>query len=112
MYFASPSRILCALGPGSLVLILGPAVEVMVCVAIVILVSKFRRAEAPHRTQPAISRPGLEDEERISRLQRGWRAHVTAAPPENGAGRPESPPSKPGTAPAIAWRTRMCCACS
>jgi len=60
MYFASPSSILCALGPGSLVLILGPAVEVMVCVAIIILVSKVGRVKAPNGTQPVISRPGLE----------------------------------------------------
>src|SRR5215467_14560089 len=38
IYFASPCRTACALGPGSLVLILGPALEIA-CVAMFILFS-------------------------------------------------------------------------
>src|SRR5947209_17764494 len=50
----------CALGPGSLVLIIGPAVEVMVLVAISILVSS-----SVVGTQPVCFRPGFAVRKRL-----------------------------------------------
>src|SRR5215831_3377326 len=52
-------------------------------------------------------RPGVEDEVRLSRRQRDWRASAPAARPDNAAGRLKSLPSKPENAPACATQTMM-----
>src|SRR6516164_3991819 len=74
----------------------------MVCVGIFILM-KNRYGEIG---QPEF-RPGFEDEVRLSRRQRDWRANAPAARPDNAAGRLKSPPSKPENAPACATQTMM-----
>src|SRR5262249_10195100 len=72
----------------------------MVCVGIFILMkNQFGEIGQPE------FRPEVEDEVRLSRRRRDWRANARAARPGNAAGRPKSPPSKPETAPACATQT-------
>src|SRR5215469_16436228 len=74
----------------------------MVCVGIFILMkNRFGEIGRPE------FRPGVEEEVRLSRRQRDWRASAPAARRGNAAGRLKSPPSKPENAPACATQTMM-----
>src|SRR5215472_11754571 len=74
----------------------------MVCVGIFILMkNRYGEIGLPE------FRPGFEDEVRLSRRQRDWRANEPAARPDNAAGRLKSPPSKPENAPACATQTMI-----
>src|SRR5437868_6807136 len=83
----------------------------MVCVAMFILFSKLLRVDAfdPEQKQSAQADERVRTYGKISRRRTDWRGRVKAAPQGNGAGRPESPPSKRVIAWRCVLRTRMCC---
>src|SRR6266566_5916606 len=88
MYFSSPARMRLAFGPGSAVVILGPARALVVMGS-----SEFGRwflgveSLAKVRTEHNLSRT-QKGGSRVSRYQKDWVADETAAPPDTAAGTP------------------------
>src|SRR5208282_2079968 len=119
MYFSSPASTRRALGPGSAVLSFGPAVKVFVVMmsssssqfpVLSVIRPKFERG-VPHPNVAPFATLGwdspgaeaksaylTEEERKISRCQRDWRAHARAEPKGTGADRRVPQSSRPAEA--------------